>query len=119
MREKALGLRTVELEYDGSGRLDRYRDTDAGFTWRDQLYDGRGNVTSDGVHGFSYDTSGQPYAITGGRVGPVSLQLWPRRHRRVQCRFMEPGPCLTLRETPAHYPANCHERGRLWISPFF
>jgi YD repeat-containing protein len=27
IREKALGLRTVELQYDASGRLDRYRDT--------------------------------------------------------------------------------------------
>jgi hypothetical protein len=59
----------IASEYDSSGRLDRYRDTDAGFTWRDQLYDGRGNVTSDGVHGFSYDTSGQPYAIHGGATG--------------------------------------------------
>ena len=27
LREKALGLRTVELQYDASGRLNRYRDT--------------------------------------------------------------------------------------------
>jgi YD repeat-containing protein len=90
IREKALGLRTVELQYDASGRLDRYRDTDAGFTWRDQAYDGRGNVTSDGVHGFSYDRSGQPYAISGGASGAfvgacprASLKLDPGdAHRR-------------------------------------
>jgi RHS repeat-associated protein len=79
IREKALGLRTVELEYDASGRLDRYRDTDAGFTWLDQLYDGRGNVTSDGVHGFSYDTSGQPYAISGGATGSFIYDAHRRR----------------------------------------
>jgi RHS repeat-associated protein len=79
IREKALGLRTVELQYDSSGRLDRYRDTDAGFTWRDQLYDGRGNVTSDGVHGFSYDASGQPYAISGGATGSFVYDAHRRR----------------------------------------
>jgi RHS repeat-associated protein len=69
----------VELQYDASGRLDRYRDTDAGFTWRDQAYDGRGNVTSDGVHGFSYDRSGQPYAISGGASGSFVYDAHRRR----------------------------------------
>lgn len=79
IREKALGTRTVEMEYGGAGRLSRYRDTDSGFTWRHQSYDGRGNVTHDGVHGFSYDRSERPYAVSGGANGSFVYDAHGRR----------------------------------------
>ena len=79
IREKALGTRTVEMDYDGSGRLSRYRDTDDGFTWRHQSYDDRGNVTHDGVHWFSYDRSERPYAISGGANGSFVYDAHGRR----------------------------------------
>lgn len=41
IRSKTLGLRAVDLDYDASGRLDRYRDTGAGGNWNHQTYDPR------------------------------------------------------------------------------
>ncbi|GGY57285.1 RHS repeat-associated core domain-containing protein [Parvularcula lutaonensis] len=83
IRSKSLGSRTVTLEYNGSGRLARYRDTASGNVWRNQAYDARGNITNDGVHGFVYDRSEQVSVISGGASGTFVYDAHGRRVKQV------------------------------------
>ena len=69
LREKQLGTRTVEIDYDSANRVSQARDTDDGNVWRNYSYDNQGSVTSNSVINFTYDAARQPVAITGGQAG--------------------------------------------------
>jgi RHS repeat-associated protein len=84
LREKTLGSRVVELDYDApTGRLWRYRDSGSGGSWRYQGYDARGNVTDDGVHGFVYDRSERAVSVSGGASGSFVYDAHGRRVKQV------------------------------------
>ena len=69
LKQQVLGSRTVTIEYNTTNRLNRMKDTAAGGTWRNYSYDGRGNVTNDGIRTFTYDFENQPNTIAGGHTG--------------------------------------------------
>lgn len=83
LTEKTLGSRTVTLEYNSLNRLYRMKDTAAGGTWRNYSYDGRGNVTSDGVHSFTYDFENQPVSISGPDNGTYQYDGNLRRVKQI------------------------------------
>ncbi|MEQ8432656.1 MAG: hypothetical protein RIA71_00320, partial [Oceanicaulis sp.] len=83
IRSKALGLRAVDLDYDASGRLSRYRDTGAGGNWNHQTYDDRGNIISDGVNAFFYDRSERAVQISGPALGTMNYDAHGRRVRQI------------------------------------
>ena len=70
LTQKMLGSRVVDIEYnDTLNRVSRARDTAAGISWHSYSYDARGNTTSNGVHGFSYNYANQPIQVTGSSNG--------------------------------------------------
>jgi len=81
--QKKLGGRTVDIEYDALNRVDRVRDTAAGGSWRDYAHDARGNVTSDGRHGFTYDHANQPVSISDTDSGSYTYDGRLRRVKQV------------------------------------
>ncbi len=83
LKEKTLGSRTVTIEYNSLNRLYRMKDTAAGGTWRNYSYDGRGNVTNDGVHSFTYDFENQPVSISGLDNGTYQYDGNLRRIKQV------------------------------------
>ncbi|MEQ8433851.1 MAG: RHS repeat-associated core domain-containing protein [Oceanicaulis sp.] len=83
IRSKTLGFRAVDLDYDASGRLSRYRDTGAGGNWNHQTYDDRGNIISDGVNAFFYDRSERAVQISGPALGTMTYDAHGRRVRQI------------------------------------
>ena len=65
LRQKVLGGRIVNIEYDGANRVLRTQDSESGNVWHDYSHDSRGNVIGNGTLGFTYDLSNQPNALTG------------------------------------------------------
>lgn len=61
--------RTVEAQYDASGRLWRARDTAVGGAWNNYAYDNRGNVSDNGRLTFTYDAAEQPTSMGGAASG--------------------------------------------------
>ena len=69
LRQKTLGSRVVDIEYNADNRLSRHKDTAAGNTWQNYSYDSRGNVTDNGPHTFTYDWANQPTSLGGATAG--------------------------------------------------
>jgi YD repeat-containing protein len=65
IRQKVLGSRTVNIEYNAANRVVRAQDSSDGNAWKNYSYDADGNVENSGVYVFSYDFSDQPVTITG------------------------------------------------------
>ena len=63
------GTRAVDLQYSSLNRVSSVRDSAVSSNWRSYTHDARGNVTSDGLHAFTYDYANQPVSVTGGDVG--------------------------------------------------
>ncbi len=83
LEQKALGSRTVDIEYNATtNRVYRMKDSDVG-TWRYYDYDDRGNVIDDDLHTFGYDFANQPTSIGGANSGSFSYDGNLKRVKQV------------------------------------
>lgn len=83
IEQKALGTRTVDIEYDSTtNRVYRARDSVVG-TWRYYSHDTRGNVIDNDVHTFTYDFANQPISINGADTGTYSYDGNLKRVKQV------------------------------------
>jgi RHS repeat-associated protein len=83
LRQKTLGARVVDIEYLADNRINRARDTNDGFVWRNYTHDARGNVTDNDRLGFTYDRAEQPTAISGAATGAFTYDGNLKRAKQV------------------------------------
>jgi RHS repeat-associated protein len=83
IRTRAEGARTVTINYTSANLVNQVQDTAQGSGWRTYSHDTRGNVTGDGIHGFTYDFSNQPVTLTGTDAGSFAYDGNLKRVKQV------------------------------------
>jgi RHS repeat-associated protein len=83
IRTRTEGTRTVTTNYTSLNRVNQVQDTAQGSAWRTYSHDTRGNVTGDGIHGFTYDFANQPVTLTGPDAGSFAYDGNLKRVKQV------------------------------------
>jgi len=73
----------VDIQYLTNNRINRARDTNDGFVWRNYTHDARGNVSDNDRLGFTYDRAEQPTAISGAATGTFTYDGNLKRVKQV------------------------------------
>jgi hypothetical protein len=83
LKQKQLGTRVVDVEFNSLNRVNRVRDSAVSANWRVYSHDARGNVTGDGIRTFTYDFANQPITVAGASSASYSYDGHLRRVKQV------------------------------------
>jgi RHS repeat-associated protein len=76
-------IQSVALEQSGGAPTNRIESVTSGGATENYSYDAAGNVTNDGVHGYTYDAENRLVSVDGGGTGQYSYDHQNRRYKKV------------------------------------
>jgi RHS repeat-associated protein len=76
-------IQSVALEQSGGAPTNRIASVTSGGATVNYSYDAAGNVTNDGVHGYTYDAENRLVSVDGGGTGQYSYDQQNRRYKKV------------------------------------
>src|SRR3989442_3039239 len=76
-------IQSVTLEQSGGAPTNRITSVTAGQSTTNYLYDAAGNVTSDGVHTYTYDVENRIASLDGGSTAQYAYDVSNQRYKKV------------------------------------
>jgi RHS repeat-associated protein len=76
-------IQSVASEQSGGAPTNRIASVTSGGATVNYSYDAAGNVTNDGVHGYTYDAENRLVSVDGGGTGQYSYDQQNRRYKKV------------------------------------